>query len=70
MNRHKRLMASALTLLVVLAPIFIPRAIAADAQKPNIIFIMADDIGWFNTWRSISQGMMAGRSAQSRQTSG
>jgi len=33
---------------------------AQNAQKPNIVFIMADDIGWFNIG-VYNQGMMAGR---------
>ncbi len=33
---------------------------AADAKKPNIIFIMGDDIGWFNIG-AYHQGIMAGR---------
>ncbi len=32
----------------------------ADAAKPNIVVIMADDIGWFNIG-AYHQGMMAGR---------
>jgi len=32
----------------------------AQAKKPNIIFIMGDDIGWFNVG-AYHQGMMAGR---------
>lgn len=35
-------------------------ATAADAKKPNIIFVMGDDIGWFNIG-AYHQGMMAGR---------
>jgi arylsulfatase A-like enzyme len=33
---------------------------AADAKKPNIIYIMGDDIGWFNIG-AYHQGIMAGR---------
>ncbi len=33
---------------------------AADAKKPNIIYIMGDDIGWFNIG-AYNQGIMAGR---------
>ncbi|MGO9567329.1 MAG: arylsulfatase [Desulfomonilaceae bacterium] len=33
---------------------------AADAKKPNIIFILGDDIGWFNIG-AYHQGIMAGR---------
>src|SRR5215469_14839019 len=32
----------------------------APAQKPNIVFIMGDDIGWFNIG-AYHRGMMAGR---------
>jgi hypothetical protein len=32
----------------------------AQAAKPNIIFIMGDDIGWFNIG-AYHQGMMAGK---------
>ncbi len=37
-----------------------PEARAADAQKPNIIFIMGDDIGWFNIG-AYHRGIMAGK---------
>src|SRR5260370_4071516 len=33
---------------------------AGSAQKPNIIFIMGDDIGWFNVG-AYHRGIMAGR---------
>src|SRR5271157_3664974 len=33
---------------------------AADAKKPNIIYIMGDDIGWFNIG-AYHQGIMAGK---------
>ena len=32
----------------------------ATSTQPNIVFIMADDIGWFNIG-AYHQGMMAGR---------
>src|SRR5829696_5203278 len=32
----------------------------AQAKKPNIVFIMGDDIGWFNIG-AYHRGMMAGR---------
>jgi arylsulfatase A-like enzyme len=31
-----------------------------EGKKPNILFIMADDIGWFNIG-AYHQGLMAGR---------
>ncbi len=45
---------AASSLLVPLA------AMCADAKKPNIIFIMADDVGWSNIG-VYNQGIMAGR---------
>src|SRR6187455_3328142 len=33
---------------------------AAGAKKPNIVFIMGDDVGWFNIG-AYHQGMMAGK---------
>jgi arylsulfatase len=60
MNLAKRLFGVALTLLLVLAPLATSAAYSADAKKPNIIFIMGDDIGWFNIG-AYHQGMMAGR---------
>ena len=32
----------------------------AQEQKPNILFIMGDDIGWFNIG-AYNRGMMAGK---------
>ncbi|HEY9720333.1 MAG TPA: arylsulfatase [Trichormus sp.] len=52
--------AALLALLVVLAPITGQSGLCADSQKPNIICIMGDDIGWFNVG-AYNQGMMAGR---------
>jgi arylsulfatase len=37
-----------------------PRADAAGDKKPNIVFIMGDDIGWFNIG-AYHQGIMAGK---------
>jgi arylsulfatase len=47
---------------LALAIIFVPSSgvRAADRQQPNIIFIMGDDIGWFNIG-AYNQGIMAGR---------
>jgi arylsulfatase len=47
-----------MALLVVLFTVSTPAAMCAD--KPNIIFIMGDDIGWFNIG-AYNQGIMAGR---------
>jgi arylsulfatase len=37
-----------------------PQASAQQQQRPNIIMIMGDDIGWFNIG-AYHQGIMAGR---------
>src|SRR5262252_871049 len=37
-----------------------PQAVAQQQQRPNIIFIMGDDIGWANIG-AYNQGIMAGR---------
>jgi len=52
---------------VMVALVFIVSALAflagsafAEEKKPNIVFIMGDDIGWFNIG-AYHQGMMTGR---------
>ena len=56
MKTNKSLMAAVLiTLLVAIAPSF-----ALAQSKPNIIFIMGDDIGMWNIG-AYHRGMMAGR---------
>ena len=37
-----------------------PTAASPSGQQPNIVFIMGDDIGWFNIG-AYHQGIMAGR---------
>jgi arylsulfatase len=49
-----------LSLLLCLSSVWTPASLAADNQKPNIVFIMGDDIGWFNIG-AYHQGIMAGR---------
>ena len=58
LNICKKLVA--LALLVVLAPLSTRAAYCADSQKPNIVFIMGDDIGWSNIG-AYNQGIMSGR---------
>ena len=59
MSVNNRTFVSALfVLLAALAWAVIPSA--AQEKKPNIIFIMGDDIGWFNIG-AYHQGIMAGR---------
>src|SRR5689334_10657136 len=38
----------------------VPATLLAQAKKPNIVFIMGDDIGWSNIG-AYNQGIMAGR---------
>ena len=52
------LLATVLTVMSVCA--LEQSAYAADAKKPNIIFIMGDDVGWFNIG-AYHQGIMAGK---------
>jgi arylsulfatase len=50
-----------LSLLTLLAAATVPGAsAAAQTQQPNILFIMGDDIGWFNIG-AYHQGIMAGK---------
>lgn len=60
MNISKQLIGAALAMLIASCPLVQQESFAADTQKPNIIFIMGDDIGWFNVG-AYHQGMMAGR---------
>ena len=51
----------ALTVFLAVAAVLVMAAGPAGAQqKPNIVVIMGDDIGWFNIG-AYHQGMMAGR---------
>ncbi|HEY9681399.1 MAG TPA: arylsulfatase [Oculatellaceae cyanobacterium] len=56
----KKLLCSSLALLAMLSSLTISAGFADDAQKPNIVVIMGDDIGWFNIG-AYHQGIMAGR---------
>jgi arylsulfatase len=42
---------------------------SAQTKQPNIIVIMADDVGWFNIG-AYQRGIMAGRTPPSRQDGG
>ncbi len=46
--------------LAALATVAAPPAPASAQQRPNIVVIMGDDIGWFNIG-AYNQGMMSGR---------
>src|SRR5262249_5129083 len=50
----------ACTVVATVATVLLLAGIAAAQQKPNIIMIMGDDIGWFNIG-AYHQGMMASR---------
>jgi arylsulfatase A-like enzyme len=47
-------------LLVLVFCAMLPTSVHAQGRKPNIVFIMGDDIGWFNVG-AYHQGIMAGR---------
>jgi len=54
-------LAKKLASILALVSMLVVPAFAADSHKqPNIIFIMGDDIGWFNIG-AYNQGIMAGR---------
>ncbi len=55
-------MKTKLSLAVCAAAIFITAitGFAADGKKPNILFIMGDDVGWFNIG-AYHQGIMSGK---------
>jgi arylsulfatase A-like enzyme len=59
MNCKSRLITYILSLLTG-ALIGVPAPLSAQEKKPNIIFIMGDDVGWSNIG-VYNQGIMAGR---------
>jgi arylsulfatase A-like enzyme len=59
MNRRHRTLGMAFAVLFVALAVVAGPTGAAD-KKPNMIFIMGDDIGWFNVG-VYNQGIMAGR---------
>lgn len=60
MNISKKILGVAIATVLAFCPLAQQVSLAADNQKPNIIFIMGDDIGWFNVG-AYNQGMMAGK---------
>jgi arylsulfatase A-like enzyme len=60
MNNSRRMLLLVMALLIAIMPVSTRASWSADSQKPNIIFIMGDDIGWFNIG-AYHQGMMTGR---------
>jgi arylsulfatase A-like enzyme len=59
MKSGKLSIAIVLTLIVFALPFIVSTTLAAD-KKPNILVIMADDIGWFNIG-AYHQGIMSGK---------
>jgi len=56
----KKILTAVLAGFVAVCPFYQLEGQAKDNEKPNIIFIMGDDIGWFNIG-AYHQGMMASR---------
>jgi arylsulfatase len=56
----KKLMSLGLVALLATVAIATVPAAAQQPQRPNIVFIMGDDVGWFNIG-AYHQGIMAGR---------
>ena len=52
--------ALTLAIMALTAQAFAQQAAAPGAQRPNILFIMGDDVGWLNIG-AYHRGMMAGR---------
>jgi arylsulfatase len=59
MKRIGRMTLVIVTFLAILG-LTASRPASAQEKKPNIVFIMGDDVGWFNIG-AYHQGMMAGR---------
>ena len=57
-NYAKTAFVMVMAAVVSLAPLL--SGVGAETKQPNIIFIMGDDIGWYNIG-AYHQGMMAGR---------
>src|SRR5262247_124738 len=59
-SERKSMTTKQLKAAAALCAAFIAVAAQAADKKPNIVFIMGDDIGWFNIG-AYNQGIMAGR---------
>ena len=60
-DSQRRRLTHSLTLLTVLAALLGPVATGQAAEKkPNILFIMGDDVGWFNIG-AYHRGIMSGK---------
>ena len=60
MSVREKILSVALSLPLVLSFSHYQPAFSAAEHKPNIVFIMADDVGWFNIG-AYHQGIMSGR---------
>jgi arylsulfatase A-like enzyme len=61
MNLHRKIrrLGTAVTALAAASALPAPSALAQDAKKPNIVFIMGDDIGWMQP-SIYHRGLMVG----------
>jgi arylsulfatase len=57
---QRKHLAAVIAIFVVAIALIASPALAAEQKKPNIVVIMADDVGWYNIG-AYHQGMMAGR---------
>ena len=60
MPRVGNVLVGCLALVAIGSTTFCPAASPVGGKKPNIVFIMGDDVGWFNIG-AYHQGIMAGR---------
>jgi arylsulfatase A-like enzyme len=62
MNRFMKKVAGTRSIAALSAALILSAAVAARAadKKPNIVFIMGDDVGWFNIG-AYHQGIMSGK---------
>src|SRR5262245_47803214 len=58
--RGRRRRGMTRVILFVLLSVVVPASVHAQGTRPNIVFIMGDDVGWFHIG-AYHQGMMAGR---------
>lgn len=58
--RSVRLTVAIVLAAILVAPAFITGSAFSADKQPNVLFIMGDDIGWFNIG-AYHQGIMAGR---------
>jgi arylsulfatase len=64
MSRFRAIWGALIALCTAITIASVPASAQQQQQRPNIIMIMGDDIGWFNVG-VYNQGMMAGRTPKS-----